>query len=301
MSRDELVGVMSLVGGVGLFSTVEVTGKIIGFRVDPFVLVFIRFFFTGCVLLAVSVPIARLRLEPLGIRDYGIFCLNGFIGVTCALSLFHTALLVLEKAASSAVVFSANPVFVMILARFVNRETWNTRKWIAVLLGVGGISCFALESGEFAVDSILGLGLMVSSAFFFALSICIVKRVMARYGATLLMGFSSLFGSLLLFPLVVFRGMRYGLGGLSQAWIPVLYITLMGTTLAYILYYFGLLNTPVQRGSMTFFLKPVMASVLAVIALGETINRYMLVGTVLILFGLFVVMVTRKRNIVSMP
>ncbi|MEA3486273.1 MAG: DMT family transporter, partial [Thermodesulfobacteriota bacterium] len=74
---------------------------------------------------------------------------------------------------------------------------------------------------------------------------------------------------------------------LSEAWIPVLFLSLAGTALAYVLYYFGLMNTSAQKGAMAFFLKPVLASLLAVIFLGETINIYMLLGTALILSGLF--------------
>jgi len=78
-----------------------------------------------------------------------------------------------------------------------------------------------------------------------------------------------------------------GLAGIIGAALPILYITLFGTSLAYFLYYFGLLNTSAQRGAMIFFLKPVLATVLAVLILGEEINAYMLAGIVLILSGLF--------------
>lgn len=295
MSKDEILGIISLICGVALFSTVEVAGKIIGTRVDPIVLTFIRFFLTGIILLTLSIPILRLRMNPLGLKDYGIFCLNGFVGITLAITFFHIALLVFEKAASSAVVFSANPVFVIIIAHYVNKEAWSFRSWIAVIVGVSGVSCFAWESGRLALDSLSGLGLMVLSALLFALSICIAKRVVARYGAMLLMGFSALFGSLLLLPLVLVRLSSQGLGGLAEAWLPVLYISLAGTALAYGLYYFGFINTSAQKGSMTFFLKPVLASVLAAIILNETINTYMLVGTGLILMALLMVVLNPRK------
>ncbi len=295
MSRDELIGVISLICGVGLFSTVEVTGKFIGTRIDPVVLTFIRFFITGIVLIIISIPILRLRMNPLGLKDYGIFCLNGFIGIASAISIFHIALLVFEKAASSAVVFSVNPVFVMIIARFVNNEPWKFQSWISAIVGAVGVSCFAWESGSLTLDSLSGLGLMLLSASLFALSICIAKRFMALYGATLLMGFSALFGSLMLLPIIFIRMPLHGFSGLCQAWIPVLYISLAGTALAYGLYYFGLLNTSANKGSMTFFLKPVLASIFAVIFLDETINIYMIIGTCLILSALFFVIFAPQK------
>ncbi len=286
-SRNEIIGTLSLVGGVGLFSTVEIASKIIGPRVDPIVLTFIRFFFTGLLLILISLPRLRLRAYPFSRRDYGVFLLNGFIGITLALSLFHTSILVLDKAASAAVIFCINPVFVVILARYINQEPWSGRKWIGVFLGATGVFCFAYESGVFSWNSLHGLALMVLAAFLFALSTCFSRRVVARYGALVLMGFSSLAGSLILFPLAVMRLEMADLSHLIGASVPILYVTLMGTSLAYFLYYYGLLNTSAQRGAMIFFLKPVLASLLAVWILSETINPYMLGGIVLILSALF--------------
>jgi drug/metabolite transporter (DMT)-like permease len=76
--------------------------------------------------------------------------------------------------------------------------------------------------------------------------------------------------------------------------MPVLYLSVMGTAVAYGLYYYGIHHTTAQGGSMSFFLKPVIASVLAILVLGETINRYMVAGTFLILAGLFLAEVLPK-------
>jgi drug/metabolite transporter (DMT)-like permease len=277
---------LSLIIAVTLFSTVEIASKFIGSRTDPLVITFIRFFLTGIFLIMLSIPVLRLRIEPLGARDYGIFCLNGFLGITIAISIFHTAVQTMDKAASCAVVFSVNPVFVMILARFINGEAWSLRKWLAMALGATGVCFFAFESGILSRSSVNGIGLMLLSAFFFALSICISRRTVARYGAVMLMGFSALFGSLFILPLVWLNITFRELVNLRNVWQPLLYLALPGTTLAYALYYFGFLNVPAQKGSMTFFLKPALASLLATLLLHEKINVYMLSGTTLILLGL---------------
>lgn len=295
MSRDELIGIVSLVGGVGCFSTVEVVSKIIGARVDPLVLTFLRFFVTGVTLLILSIPLLRLRLERFTLRDYGIFCLNGLIGVALAISIFHTAILVLDKAASAAVVFSVNPVFVILCARFINNESWTARTWFATVFGVCGVLCFAFESGDFTAGSVAGLALMILSALCFALSVCISRRVVGRYGAMVLMGYSALFGSFMLLPVALLRLTPQGIQGLADTWVFVTYLSLVGTALAYVLYYFGLLNTSAQKGGLAFFLKPVLASILAVLILKESLNWYMIVGTALILSGLVLVLAAPRR------
>jgi len=52
----------------------------------------------------------------------------------------------------------------------------------------------------------------------------------------------------------------------------VAYVVFLGTALAYVLYYYGIMNTSAQKASPAFFLKPVLASLLAAQILGETIN-----------------------------
>jgi len=284
--KSKTAGLLALLGGVALFSTVEVGAKIIGKNALPFQMVFIRFFFTGVVLLAFALPVflkSGLGLKP---ADFGWFALNGAVGIAVSLSLFHLAILVFEKAASCAVVFSANPIFVIILARFVNNEPWTIPKWSALLLGAAGIVLFAWESGAFAIQSLAAMGIMTLSAIFFALSICISRRLITRYGVFILMGFSALFGSLMIFPFALASVFYNGLGGLAASWRPVLYVTLAGTTLAYGLYYYGLRHCTAFQASMMFFLKPVLASVLAAGILGEHINSFMVGGSLMIISGL---------------
>ena len=118
---EERSGLPALLGGIALFSTVEVASKQIGQRISPFEMVFIRFFVAGIVLLLISAPALR-RIGPgLSRRDYSIFLLNGF-PVTMSLTLHHAAIIAFEKGRLSAVVFSANPLFVLVLSRFINRS-----------------------------------------------------------------------------------------------------------------------------------------------------------------------------------
>jgi len=296
MVNTKTTGLLALLGGVALFSTVEVAAKIIGRNALPFQMVFIRFFFTGIILLAFALPAFLKSGMGLKLSDFGLFALNGTLGVAVSLTLFHLAILVFEKAASCAVVFSANPIFVIILARFINNEPWSVQKWAALALGAAGVALFAWESGAFSMQSLAALGIMTASAIFFALSICLSRRFIARYGVFILMGFSALFGSLMVLPLALVSILRHGGGGLADAWLPVLYITLAGTTLAYSLYYYGLKHCTAFQASMMFFLKPVLASVFAAAILREHINFFMTVGSLLILSGLAVTVGSHLRS-----
>ncbi len=293
MRHSPRTGLAALLAGVALFSTVEVASKLVGARAHPLQMVFVRFSVTGVILLALAAPRLRTRAVPLTLRDLGVFALNGVVGFVLAVVLFHAAILAFQKAASCAVVFSANPIFVLLLARFVNGERWTPVKWIAIAAGLAGVACFAWESGAWTRQSLAALGVMLLAALFFALSLCITRRVIARYGVFLLTGASALTGSLIVLPFALAATLKHGLAPLADAWLPILYVALPGTALAYGLYYYGLGRSTAFQASMMFFLKPVLASVIAVVWLNEDINRFMLLGSALILSGLLV-MVTER-------
>jgi drug/metabolite transporter (DMT)-like permease len=100
------------------------------------------------------------------------------------------------------------------------------------------------------------------------------------------MGVSSLVGSLVVLPVGLWRSPVPILPEVMKALFPLLYVVLAGTTLAYGLYYYGLAKTTAYRASVTFFLKPVLATVLAVLVRHEHVNGYTLAGIGLVLFGL---------------
>jgi len=274
-----------------MFSTVELASKAIqvtcAARLDPFLLVFLRFFGTAVCLLAVGLPGARRQGLSLQGRDYAILAFNGLVGIALSISLFHVAILAFRNASSSAVVFSVNPVFVALLAPLINREVISPRQVGAVALGGLGVLCFAFESGRLQGDSLKGLLLMVASALLFTVGICVSRRIIPRYGALVTMGVSSLFASLAVLPLGLWRSQIPILPELAKAWLPVLYVALAGTALAYGLYYYGLARTSAYGASLSFFLKPVIATALAIALAGERPNGYTVGGTGLVLLGLF--------------
>lgn len=289
-ARSRMPGALALGGAIVLFSTVELASKAIpaacGASIDPFLLVFVRFFVTALCLLAVAVPGARRRGLRLGLSDLAVLAGNGLVGIALSIGLFHMAILAFRNASSSAVVFSVNPVFVAMLAPLVNHERIGARQVGAVLLGSAGVLCFVWESGRPQGDSVRGLLVMAASAALFAAGICISRRLIPRYGPLLTMGVSSLFASLAVLPVGLWRSAGPVLPEFAKAWVPVLYVALAGTALAYGLYYYGLARTSAYGASLAFFLKPVLATGLAVVLAGERLNAWTAGGTGLVLAGL---------------
>ncbi|GEM_PF-495994 len=294
--NNTALGILLSVLGIAVFSTIELNCKwlaryLVGAganEINGFMLCFQRFFWTGLILIALFYPAYVKKGRHLTWRDMGVFLLNGSICVTISISFYQFAVSIFENASSAAVVFSSNALFTIFFARFINGEPWTLRKWLAVAIGMLGIACFIFEKGTPTMSTLGAILLMWASALTFACSVCITRRVVANYGAGLLMGFSSLFGSLLVLPIALCFSGNEVWNSCLVGWKPLSILILVGTTLGYYLYYSSMKYISAYLASMSFLLKPVLACLMAVIIAGEKMNAWTICGTIIIVSSLLV-------------
>lgn len=155
-------------------------------------------------------------------------------------------------------------------------------------LGICGILCFFFESGRPNGQIGLGLLLMAAAALTFALSVCITRRVVARYGAGMLMGVSSLIGSLLVLPMAFWKYQPGELASCVVGWRELSFVILIGTIVGYLLYYGSMKYISAYLASMTFLLKPIFACLLGCFIASEKMNVWTITGTVVIVCSLLV-------------
>ena len=291
--------------GILAFSTIELACKALrlkieganGTPIDGFMMCFLRFFFAGIILLAIFAPAFWKSGKRLTAKDLMVFLINGLTCVTISISLYQFALPCFHNASSAAVVFSSNALFTIIFARFINGEPWSIRKWLAMAVGICGILCFFFEGGR--PDGRVGMGLLLmgGSALTFALSVCITRRIVARYGAGMLMGASALLGAILVLPLVLWKYQPGEIAACVTGWRELAFVILVGTVAGYFLYYASMKYISAYLASMTFLLKPIFACLLACCIAGERMNAWTLAGTAIIVCSLLVTSIpARKRS-----
>ena len=283
-----LRGLSALLAGIVLFSTIEVASKMMQIGGGaaghfPFWLAALRFIITGLVLFFPAV--LCLRGKAFIRHDAAILAGLGLLGVTLMSSLYHLSITFLP-ANVAALVFSCNPVFVVLFAPLVLPEKITTRKLGAVALCLAGI--FALARDRVSGVSPTGLLLMLTAIIIFALYTVLFKKMTPRYGALPITAFTGLVGGLCILPLALgvegFPLMTYG----TADWLGVAYLALIGTALGYFLFIYGIGHVEAGVGSMVFFLKPFLAALFAWMVLHEALTPPMLIGGAFILGGMAV-------------
>jgi len=262
------------------FSTYEVVNKLIAGRIDPLQVNCIRFLGGGIILFAVA---AFRREVFVSRRDFALCSLAGVLNVVISMSLINVIITMKgASAAVCAVAFSCNPVFVSLFASLFDGEKIGGRKIAALALGVAGTALISLDKIGAGLGGIVSPLLAVLSAIVFALYTVLGKRISARTGSLRMNAWAFTTGGLVLAVFLAATGrpivsFDYSITG----W--VLYLSVFVTGLAYLAYFKGLTVAGAGKGSLVFFLKPVLATAFAVILLRENVGAAVVAGMALIL------------------
>ena len=284
MKRDNS-GYIYLLVTIVLFSTYEVVSKTLVGKVDSFQINFIRFFIGGIILLVFT---ALKRDFKISRNDFTLVAMAGIINVVISMNLLQLSLYVEgAKASVVAVLFSSNPIFVSIFAIFLEKEKLKLYRVVSLVIGVAGIVTVFINKFDISVFGSLSPLLALLSAIFYGLYTVLGRKAALRIGSLKMNSYSFIMGSLSLVPvLLLIRRpvLHFATSGLPQ----VIYLSFFLTGIAYLSYFKGLSITGASSGSLVFFIKPVLASLLAIVFLGERATVNLIVGALMIISGIAV-------------
>lgn len=269
------------------FSTYEVVGRTLVGKIDPVQLNFIRFFFGGLILL----PAAQLELKKKNFKinamDLIQMALLGLLLVGVSMNLLQYGLNQ-TRANLAAVLFSSNPLFVTLTAALVLDEQFSLRKLLGLGLGFVGVAVIFFDNGATGTIYFRGIIYLLLSALTFGAYTVLAKKISMRTGSLAMNSLSFILGSVFLIPVLLFK--RLPVFSMSfNIWPQMIYLTVFVTGLAYYSYFKGLALTDTSLGSMVFFIKPLLASLLAAISLGEKLTWGLLFGTLTVLASIYLV------------
>lgn len=304
MRRDFLFGWISMLLAAVIFSTMEVMLKLpaVAGAFQPIQLTMERFVLGGLFLIPVAAWELRRRKVRLSGGDLAYFALTGLLNVTLGMVLYQMAI-TLGQANVVAVIFCGNPIFTTFLAWLILREAIHWNHVLALVFEVLGIFAILDWFGGTAV-SLPSVGLTLLSALLFSLYSVLGKRRAGRVGSITVTCCSFLLGGLELFLLILlgYTGVGQtvyeaaGLGalfcevplfqGFSVQTLPYfLCIALINCAAGYVFHMLAIEKTSAAHASFIFFIKPMLAPLIALCVLGEPITTSMTHGILLFLAG----------------
>ncbi len=191
------------------------------------------------------------------------------------------------------------PAFGLILAHIhvpTERMTWV--KIAGVLLGVCGVG--VVFSNQLAISgrqALAGCVAMVLSAFFAAYSNVLVKTRGKNLNPAVLAAYQMFFG---LIPLLLYgitlEGNPFRFRWTAIAVLCLLYLAVIGSVVAFLLYYWLIQHMDVTKTMLISLVTPVVAVILGMLVLDEQLSWRTLVGGAMIIAGIGFIVVRKPRS-----
>ncbi len=221
----------------------------------------------------------------------------GAIGVFVYPLAFYAGMDLAGVAVGNVVALGSGPVFAALLEWLWERRPLSARWAVSTGLAVLGIAALGfgkeVDAAAGPVDTVAGVGLALLAGIAYALYTYASSRAIGRGQPSQgVMGAMFGLGAVLLLPVLLLTG-----GPLLQSWSTVGiagYLAVGPMFIAYLLFGIGLRSIRSSSATTITLLEPVVATVLAVVIVGERLAPVGWLGLALVLAGLAVLVTARR-------
>jgi drug/metabolite transporter (DMT)-like permease len=198
----------------------------------------------------------------------------------------------------AALLQSTLPAFGLVFAHFhlpAERLSWT--RIAGVVLGVCGVA--VVFSNQLAIagrQALAGCVALILSAVCAAYSNVLVKAYAKNLNPAITTGGQMLFGLLLLLAVgIPLEGNPFRFHWTRMAVIALLYLAIVGSVIAFLLYYWLVQNMDVTKSMLIALVTPVVAVILGMLVLNEEFGWRTLAGGAMIISGIALIVVRTNR------
>lgn len=276
-------GLLSIALSAVLWGTVGVAVKAVYTLADtnPLSIGFLRLAISLPALLWLSWFVLGVRMFRVARRDLVLMMLIGIMMALYQVCYFGAIALV-GVAIAVLVTLCTAPVLVAVLSLWLFGEKLTSWLMLALVLALVGTTLLvgvpANTTGEQA-NTIIGVVLALGSAFSYAV-ITLCSRALRRYHPlqSLTIGFGT--GAIVLLPFTLSHS--FAISYPVSAWVLLLYLGLVPTVLAYVLFLQGIRHTTATVASITTLVEPLTSTLLAGLFFNEQLGVFGLLGGMLL-------------------
>ena len=271
-----------------------IAGRIVARNVDPFSASFLRFALASLFLI-VFVWKNEGRLPKIKKSQIVPVVLLGATGVFLYNVFFFKGLKLIE-AGRAAIIIANNPICIALLSAYFFKEKLSLLKIIGIILSVSG-ALTVISKGHWVTVIHGGFGWGDLYIFICVLSWAafslIGKTVLKGMSPLVAIAYSSMVGGGLLFFPAYANGLMIHLFSYTLTdWLGIFYLGFFGTVIGFVWYYDGIKKIGPTKASIFINFVPISAVILAFIILAEPLTLSLLIGTILVSSGVYLVNAT---------
>jgi len=273
-----------------------VAGKVVSQNVGPFSIAFQRFAIASILLILLTWKIEG-KLPALKKFQILPVILLGMTGIFIYNVMFFKGLKIIEASRASLIIATC-PVFITIFSAIFLKEKINLIKALGIIISICG-AIIVISKGNIEQMFRTGLGLGELYVFCCVLSwvaySLIGKAVMRNLSPLASVSYSSIVGAVALFIPACFEGLLQYFSNQSVLdWSCISYLGIFGTVIGFVWYYQGVQRLGPTKAGLFINFVPIFAILCAFIILREPITISLVVGTVLVISGVYLTNRTSK-------
>ena len=292
--KSTLIGSLYLMLASSIWGGMYVVVKVLVAVIPPLELVWMRYLIALAALVIIGlVTRQNWRIKR---RHFGMILVIAIIGYVISIVAQETGTM-LSTAQMGAIITATTPAFMVVFASLILKERLTMKKAFSVSLSTIGVIVI-VGIDDLDLSGMLGGISLVLAALAWALMSVLIKRIPSEYSQIVITAYATLIAVVVLTPFVLPRLPQIDLNDLTNPtiWGGLIYLGVISTSLAFLLWNQGLQMLNASSGGVFFFFQPVVGTILGWLLLGETISITFWIGSVLILLGVLIVITDKQEE-----
>jgi drug/metabolite transporter (DMT)-like permease len=258
-----------------------------------------RFGIATVILGAFLIPTGRLPIAKRA--DWPRFIFLGLMCVPINQTAFFSGVL-LASASHAAMIYSATPVVVTIMACLLGIERWSTPVFTGASLAMLGVFGILMSSGLRVSGSFIqGDLLLLLATFSWSIYLVFSPSLNERYGALQAQFWTFFAGTLISIPVFVFQAQRIQWSSIRPAsWLGLAYLSVVVAVIVFFLYQWSMRRQPPSRVATVSNLAYPMTLIWEALLTHQLPGFWFLAGSALIFSGM-VLTIYRPKRVIELP
>ena len=288
--------VIALLGAALIWSTSFVTTKIALADVPPLTLGALRFILAA-LLLGVLGLVTR-RIEHVPPKDIARLAAGGLLGITAYFALQNIGVQ-LSSAADATLLVASYPAITMLIESLLLHTRISPLRFVGVGVTFVGVYLVVQQTaGAGSAGHLLGDLLLLLTGLVWALYNFATRDVVQRYSMLTVIFWQTIAGAVAFVPLALVESQSWRLLSTGSL-LSVAYMGVFCSIMAFLLYARGLKTLDPGSAVSLMNLVPVFGLVLAVVALGESINLAQVAGGIVVIAGVALTVQVKSRTVLT--
>ncbi|MDB4241700.1 EamA family transporter [Polaribacter sp.] len=293
-NKNKILIILAFFSIYGIWGSTYLLNKIAVTEIPAFSLAALRFLIAGVLILL----IAKILKKPLHIskKQFLNATIAGFLFLVYGNGVFVWALNYIDSS-FAALLASTQPLFVLILMRFIDGKKMQVKSIVGVVLGMIGMYLLVSQQGISTKEgSLLAIFMMFTCVLSWSYGSIFVSKAYLPKNFFVSTGYQMISAGVLLLTISF---------GLQETWLlptnwsfeaqlSVIGLILFGGIVAFTSFNFLLKNVSPEKVATSAYVNPIVAMILGWYVLDEQLSTQSIIASVVLLTGVYFI-TSRKR------